>query len=231
MLPFPDQQAFLATIGTDGQMAMHIAMTAPRSLQRALMEDFIHRCFAGHYGANIRHFMPCLLGLQDASGCIQAALGVRCGKQSGLFLERYLDQPVEQCIAGLAGGDAPARGRIAEVGNLAASHAGQARLLIVALTDLLARAGFRWVAFTGTPLLINSFRRLGLAPLQLGPADPARIGEELADWGSYYATSPQVMVGDILAGHQRLQALGIYHRLGYRPANWAEGEQARVACG
>lgn len=231
MLPFPDQQEFLATIGTDEQMAMHIAMTEPRSLRRGLMEDFIHGCFAEHYGANIRHFMPCLLGLQDSTGHMQAALGVRCGNQSELFLERYIDQPVEQRIAELAGCDAPSRGLIAEVGNLAASNAGQARLLIVALTDLLSRAGFRWVAFTGTPLLLNSFSRLGLSPLQLGPAEPARMGEELADWGSYYATSPQVMVGDILGGHQRLQALGIYRRLGYRPATWVEGEQASVACG
>jgi len=50
------------------------------------------------------------------------------------------------------------------VGNLAADSPGAARLLIVALTDLLVALGFRWVTFTGTPPLLNSFQRLGLTP-------------------------------------------------------------------
>ncbi len=226
-----DYQDFLATIGTDDAYALSIALNEPRSARRQQMETFIHARFAEHYGARVHQFMPCLLGLHDSQGQLLAALGVRCGGEGPLFLERYLDAPVEQRIAELGGCAAPARGVVAEVGNLAAIGAGHARLLIVALTDLLARAGFRWVAFTGTPLLLNSFSRLGLAPLQLGAADPARMGEELADWGSYYATRPQVMVGDILGGHQRLQALGVYHRLGYRPASGVQGEQGRVACG
>lgn len=175
--------------------------------------------------------MPCLLGLYDGEQQLQAALGVRCGQQGALFLEHYLDVPVEHCIAEHSGGSQPSRGLIAEVGNLAAVGAGHARLLIVALTDLLAAAGFRWVAFTGTPMLLNSFQRLGLGLLHLGAADGRRLGDELADWGSYYATQPQVMVGDVLAAHQRLQALGVYRRLGYQSHHALHGEFAHVACG
>ena len=89
------------------------------------------------------------------------------------------------------------REEIVEVGNLAAFGSASARLLIVALTDLLVARGFRWVVFTGTPALLNSFRRLAPEPLALAPADPARMGEELADWGSYYASRPQLMAGEI----------------------------------
>ena len=49
-------------------------------------------------------------------------------------------------------------------------------MLIVALTRLLATEGVRWVGFTGTPALINSFRRLGIALHGLAPADPRRLG-------------------------------------------------------
>lgn len=223
---------FLATIGTHDELTLHMALQASAGDQRQHLESFIGERFAEHYGARIRHFMPCLLGLYDGQRQLQAALGVRCGQQGALFLEHYLDAPVEQCIAELAGcSQVPSRGQIAEVGNLASLGAGHARLLIVALSDLLAEAGFRWVAFTGTPLLINSFQRLGLTPLNLGVADGERLGAELADWGSYYATHPQVMACDVLATHQRLQAQGVYLRLGYRSRHALDREFAHVACG
>lgn len=225
------QDDFLAMIGTHAGLALHVAMQKPCTDRRRQLENFIGERFVEHYGARIRQFMPCLLGLYDPMQQLQAALGVRCGQSGALFLERYLDAPVEQRIAELNGGSRPARGLIAEVGNLASLGAGHARLLIVALTDLLAAAGFRWVAFTGTSLLLNSFQRLGLSLLHLGPADGRRLGEELADWGSYYATQPQVMVGDVLAAHQRLQSMGVYRQLGYRSAQALDGEFAHVACG
>lgn len=225
------QDDFLATIGTHAELALYGAMQKPCTERRRQLENFIGDRFAEHYGARIQHFMPCLLGLYDPMQQLQAALGVRCGQGGALFLERYLDAPVEQRIAELNGGSQPARGLIAEVGNLAALGAGHARLLIVALTDLLATAGFRWVAFTGTSLLLNSFQRLGLSLLNLGPADGRRLGAELADWGSYYATQPQVMVGDVLAAHQRLQSMGVYRQLGYQSGQALDREFAHVACG
>ena len=54
------------------------------------------------------------------------------------------------------------------------------------------------------------------------------MGEELADWGSYYACRPQLMAGEILPGHQRLLQLGIYARLGYQPR--FTGEVPHAAC-
>lgn len=225
------QGDFLATIGKDAELALHMAAQESDSDRRMQLEQFIGERFAEHYGARVRHFMPCLLGLYDAEQQLQAAIGVRCSQSGPLFLERYLDVPIEQRIAELSGGSQPSRGLIAEVGNLAALGAGHARLLITALTDQLAAAGFRWVAFTGTLLLLNSFQRLGLNLLHLGPADGQRMGSDLADWGSYYATQPQVMVGDIRASHQCLQSLGIYRRLGYQSHRPDDGEFAHVACG
>ena len=172
--------------------------------------------------------MPCLLGLHGDNGEVQGAVGLRSAQRRPLFLERYLDEPIELAVARRSGRPVP-REEIVEVGNLAAFGSASARLLIVALTDLLVAQGFRWVVFTGTPTLLNSFQRLALEPLALAPADPARMGEELADWGSYYASRPQLMAGEILPGHQRLLQLGIYARLGYQPL-FDASEVPHAAC-
>ena len=155
--------------------------------------------------------MPRLLGLEAGDSSLHGAVGYRSAGEHPLFLERYLDLPIEQAIRQRFGRTV-ARDEIVEVGNLAAAGVGTARRLIVALTDLLAAEGFRWVAFTGTATLLNSFLRLGLSPCVIGLADPARVGDELPDWGTYYDTGPRVMVGEILGGHQRLSRLGVYGR-------------------
>lgn len=179
---------------------------------RAPAEAFIRERFFARYGADVRHFMPTLLQLETADGTLQSAVGMRGAASGTLFLERYLDRPVEVEIAARFA-VRPRRDRIVEVGNLAARGAGHARLLIVSLTELLLADGFEWVVFTGTPEVLNSFRRLDLVPLAIAPADPARMGEELADWGTYYASRPQVMAGDIRGGHARLMAGGSCRRL------------------
>lgn len=216
----------LAGIGHEPSLQLHLLKQHPCTKRRDEVENFIRVRFAEHYGAKIQHFMPTLLTLEHQTGQLQAALGIRPAAAGELFLERYLACPVEQEITARNGRYLQRR-EIVEVGNLAALGAGHARLLIVALTDVLVALGFRWVAFTGTATLLNSFQRLGLSPLALGRADPACMGEDLSDWGRYYATRPQVMVGDIHAGHQRLQAMGLYRRLGYQ-ARYAGEELAHV---
>lgn len=214
-LPWVLHDHAVAQIGREQPFSLYLAQT--HSPRRRGYEAFIQQRFAAHHGARVRHFMPCLLGLEDANGQLLGVVGLRSGASDSLFLERYLSQSIETLIAAQHPRHAPRRGQIVEVGNLAAGNPGTARLLIVALTDLLVALGFRWVTFTGTPGLLNSFRRLGLTPLPLAPATPQSMGDELADWGRYYDQQPQVMAGDIYAGHQRLLHVGAYPRLGHRP--------------
>lgn len=176
--------------------------------RRAAVESLIRRRFAEQHQARIWHFMPCLFGLESADGRLHGAVGFRAARAETLFLERYLDVPVEQAMQARYGVPA-ARDEIIEIGNLAAQGLGTARLMIVALTGWLAGQGYRWVVITGTRVLVNSFRRLGLTPLALGPAERARMGEEAPDWGSYYDSQPQVMFGEIAGGHRHLTTLGV----------------------
>jgi hypothetical protein len=178
--------------------------------------ELIRRRFQQEHQAHLTHFMPRLLGLVDANGVLAGAAGCRPAASETLFLERYVDLPIEQAITAVAG-EPVARNEVVEVGNLAADSPGCARVLIVALTAWLAGQGYRWVAFTGTRSLLNSFRRLGLTPRVLAPADPARMGDALPQWGRYYTQQPQVVFGEIPPAQRQLsQGPGVQ-------AWWPEG--------
>jgi hypothetical protein len=169
--------------------------TVAGSPRRAEAESFIGQVFRRHYGARIQHFAPNLLVLEH-HGRLAAAAGWRCAGEETLFLECYLDSPIEDAVARIAGCDVR-RARIVEVGNLAAELPGSSVDIICALAAHLDRLGFEWVAFTVTRELVGIFRKLGLPLLALAPADPARLGEEAAAWGSYYDTQPVVVAGRI----------------------------------
>lgn len=181
--------------------------------QRVACETFIQTRFQKAHNADVRHFMPELFGLSDGSGALCAVAGARLAASGELFLERYLDAPIEQQVR-MAAGRPVERRAIVEVGNLAASSLGSARLSIITVTWLLAVCGLEWVAFTGNTALVNSFNRLGLCPVTLGPADPLRLGDERHAWGNYYQTQPSVHVGDIGAGFRHLSHTGVFERFG-----------------
>lgn len=168
------------------------------------IEAFIRQCFAAAHGANIRQFMPRLLSLCARGGDRIAAFGLRPAVGNPLFLERYLDCPIEKILRTRLGQPVK-RADVIEVGNLSALYPGAARWLIVAVTAMLHDAGYRWVTFTGTAALRNGFHRLGLRPVELGAATLSHLmPHERADWGTYYDHSPKVYVGDIAHGYRSL---------------------------
>lgn len=180
-------------------VASHIEAGA---VGRAEVENFIREVFARHYGARVSAFAPNLLMLQQR-GRIVAATGWRNARCEPLFLERYLDAPIEQLLSQLAN-QPVRREHIVEVGNLAADMPGGSPQVIMALASHLDRHGYDWVVFTATRELIRIFTRLGLPLLALAKADPARLGEAASDWGSYYETEPIVVAGLIDVAMDRI---------------------------
>ena len=177
-----------------------ITLASPR---RDAAENFIRSVFSNHYSAQVRSFAPDLMLLEQADR-ITAAAGWRGAAQGPLFLETYLDAPVEAHIARLAASPV-ARERIAEVGNLAAITPGGGARMILTLAEHLDRLGYEWVVFTATQELIGIFAKLGLPPLALGVADPARLGESASDWGRYYDSQPVVVAGRIRLALERMR--------------------------
>ena len=171
---------------------------APSSLElyhsgrpgRAEVERFIAGIFRERFKADVRSFAPLLVARRDATGTLVAAAGYRRADAGTLFLERYLERPVHEALGAK-------RSRIVEVGHLAAARAGEGRKLILQMGPHLAGHGFQWVVSTLTEELRHLFLRLGIAPLALGVADPALLGEDAARWGSYYDHQPVVLAGAI----------------------------------
>ncbi|MEZ5659578.1 MAG: thermostable hemolysin [Burkholderiaceae bacterium] len=160
--------------------------------ERAAVEHFIASGFERHFGARVGQFTPVLASLRCGER-ILAAAGYRLAVDT-LFLESYLPQPIDACLA--AGQGRPvARDSIAEVGQLATRAPRHLHTLMKLLAEHLALAGVDWVAITATATLRQMFARFGLQWQEIAPADPIRAGISLNDWGRYYEHDPRVIAG------------------------------------
>ncbi|MBI4938963.1 MAG: thermostable hemolysin [Nitrosomonadales bacterium] len=170
-----------------------VHFSLPGSDDRAEVEQFIGEVFRQAYGAKIKRFKPCLMSLRDQDNKLVAACGFRSAAHEPLFLEAYLDQPIEAVLAERTGSPVE-RGDIVEVGNLSVMEPGVARYLITAIVSRLHTTSKQWAVFTAVPLVRNAFTKTGLKPAMLGDADKSRLpAEEQAEWGSYYEQKPQIM--------------------------------------
>jgi len=168
---------------------------------------FVRQRYWRYYGAHPSVTAPYLILLRDPNGVCRAVAGLTPASAKPLFLEQYLDQPVE-ALASSQAGTAVERGTIWEIANLAADGSGAGRLLFVALTAKLATLGGEWVAFTATTQVRNMFNRLGLSPVSVADARPERLGDGALCWGRYYQHNPKVMLGHVPPGHRCLVQQG-----------------------
>lgn len=211
----PQSPDAVPVIGSFGRFLCEV--TAGSTVARSVT-GFIVRRFQQAYDAQPRLRIPHLLALTSGQGVLLAAVGVRDASRERLFLEDYLDEPAETLIPGRG---VPERGQIAEIAHLAGVEAGTSRYLFPALTLWLRDKGYRWVMFTGTDQLRNSFGRLGIETHVLAPADPARLADGGEGWGQYYDHHPQVMAVSVDASHQALTASGLLRRV-----NWLDNSAA-----
>jgi hypothetical protein len=174
---------------------MSLALVQKRATERAALESGISQKFSKAYDAELTEFLPNLLSL-SASGELGAVVGVREAAVGALFLEQYLDSPVEQSVAGVFRTPVD-RSQIVEIGNLAAYVPGLAYTLFAVLATVLDQAGFRWVVCTATPQVATMLAKMGFSSQAICDADPARLKNGAAAWGEYYASRPTVIAGDI----------------------------------
>jgi len=170
-----------------------VSFSRPDAHDRAELEQFIGAVFRQAYGAEIKHFMPYLMSLRDMDEQLIAVCGLRSAGIEKLFLETYLDQPIENVLSEYAGASVQ-RSDIVEVGNFSVAEIGVARYLITAIVDQLYASSKQWAVFTAVPVVRNAFSKMNLNPVILGDADRSRLSsEEQAEWGNYYAQKPQIM--------------------------------------
>jgi hypothetical protein len=173
--------------------------------ERAEAEGFVAAAFRRCHGATRVRPYPSLATLRGADGALVAAAGYRAAAAAPLFLETYLDAPVEEVIAAHTG-DRVARDRIVEIGGLSA----MGRRPLIELFARLARAfdaqGLDVAVVTATAKLRRGFDLIGFDATELAAADPARLPDGAHGWGRYYDTRPVVLAGRIGATRARLDA-------------------------
>lgn len=173
------------------------------SPERPQAEAYITDKFRKEYDADVCTFAPLLLSMHCKKN-MNAVVGMRPAKSSPLFIEQYLDSPIETCIISLQG-EVVKREEIVEISNLVATRRGASQLLFIILGSIMYEAGYRYLVFNATDKVERIIRKFPFPVQVLCASDPARLGERAKEWGSYYETSPRVIIGDIKVAYERAQ--------------------------
>lgn len=186
----------MSAVGDKSELCLRHALIAcdrnhPR---RNELEHYVQQAFALKHAAQVRSFMPMLLALQGRGGRLCGVTGYRDAATEDLFLERYLDRPVQDAIAE-ASGACVSREQVVEVGNLASLRCRAAVHLVALLPQHLMQYGRHWVVFTATQGVRNILQRFRAPLYELAPARAERVAGLGDDWGCYYQTDPRVMAG------------------------------------
>jgi hypothetical protein len=164
--------------------------------ERLRVEAYLEAAYASAFNGVIRQHYPTLMSVQDGEGRIHAAVGFRFAAREALFLEQYLDEPVEAAIQ-RASGEPVAREGVAEIGNLGSDSVGASMFLFLALARHLDQKGCTHAVATATRQLRRSFGRVGFDTQILTRAEPSRLGDAAGEWGAYYERDPEVLAGAI----------------------------------
>jgi hypothetical protein len=171
------------------------SIVEPDSTERASLEARIRSGFGMHFDACIEGFMPRFAHYRHASGAT-GVIGIRCAADEPLFLESYLNTPVESAIADTTG--APiGRDRIVEVGQFVVDDRDIVTSFFRDLVPFLIENGYDWVCFTGTDRIRALLARVGFHGLPVARADAARVRNTGDRWGRYYDFDPVVILGKL----------------------------------
>ncbi len=160
---------------------------------RPEVEAFVHAVFKVTYGANVTEFMPVLVALRDENDVLMAVFGIRSATEELLFLEQYIDIPIEQLLTEQLG-KSITRNEITCVGNLAVSNPRNAGVLIAHIIQHSLEIGIKWCVATVHHSLQNGLVKAGRDVYPLHIADNCCLSqEEREKWGNYYETLPQIV--------------------------------------
>ncbi|HEY1980272.1 MAG TPA: thermostable hemolysin [Xanthobacteraceae bacterium] len=166
-------------------------VVVPRSDRlRSVVEFEIQRVYLKRYGAVLDSFAPTLAAELTQAGEVECAAGIRFGREP-LFLECYLDRPIEQILEDRLCFEAE-RSRIVEVCHLAGAGPGSSLTFVRKLIALLQGMGAEWAIFTATRPLRHLLRRSGLFLVELGAAT-VQLVPEPEKWGTYFEHDPRIM--------------------------------------
>jgi len=154
------------------------------------------------FACELSEFHPNTVSVYE-NNILTAVAGFRGAASGQLFLEQYLDTPIEDCI--WAKFTPPAkRHEIVELGGFAASSRHAAFPLMMYLAPALHKLGYTKLVCTANKPIQICLKRLGLNPIFVADADQTKLAASDERWGTYYKGHPQIFTGDIKAGIQAM---------------------------
>lgn len=173
-----------------------LELFGPSNPGHAALQAEIRNCYAHHFGARVEEFLPWLLRVTCREDRCRGVIGLRPAARERLYLEDYLDEPVEEAIASLVGHPVP-RTAVVEIGQLAVESRRVVVPLFRELVPFLLQHGYGWVCFTATGPVRSLLARAGLAGCELAAASEDRVAGRHDAWGDYYRHDPRVIAGDL----------------------------------
>ena len=181
-------------ITSDSLSDLHLNWVSPQDPGRSAAESFIQQIYRNAFSASVETFSPLLVGFRDHVTDWTAVAGCRYACDGPLYLERYLDEPIEVALSYVAR-EKVLRNDIVEVGQLAAARVGDGRRLIGELRHSLADQGYKWAVCTFTRELRRLFSQMGLTSTVLVAALSEKGVDTQNKWGEYYKHQPVVVAG------------------------------------
>ena len=187
-------------LASSGRYQMHVARRGTQRYTQACQVSADE--YRTHFQCELRHFYPSYLCL-ERSGVLIAVCGYRSAAGC-LFLEQYLDAPIEKLINERMDTQAK-RENIVEIGGFAVRRRALALPFITALAPIFQQKGFSHAVCTATLPVRQCLKALSIPTAMLGKADPGRLRAGATDWGNYYRNRPAVIAGSIDATLVQLQ--------------------------
>jgi hypothetical protein len=177
---------------------------------KSAAENMISEGFKRAFLANLESFMPQLLSMHCMSK-LSGVAGICLAGNQHLFLEQYLDAPIETEPAKHSNLSVN-RHCIAEIGNLVAAKNGASLAVFVVLACALQRAGFTHMVSTATESLREKFQCLGLRTCFIANAQISKLEtKNQSNWGTYYQTDPQVIAAELEAANELISQRPLYN--------------------
>ncbi|WP_286235202.1 thermostable hemolysin [Thalassotalea sediminis] len=154
-------------------------------------EAFVANGFKAAYNADINHFLPMLLQLTMLDQ--KAVLGLRSAT-STLFIEQYLPRTRELMSYFHP---ATAKQDVIEIGNLHSSNKALTAQLLLVTAVALFMCEKKYMVFSATAQVRHMLTKTGINLESICKANKAKLVDSAEHWGSYYQTSPEVIVVDL----------------------------------
>ena len=177
---------------------------------RSTVEDFIKDSYLRNFGARLSSFQPQLITANNLGLPIHLAFGLSSAANADLFLENYLDQPIESALS-RATNTQVQRSEVAELGNLALSNGSHLDQEFLNIAQYCLELGYKYVVCTVTRLLRIAIYKSGVKPIYLGNAKHEDAPKNGTYWGNYYHFSPQIIAGNLHTSLRQLTSRSYSH--------------------